>query len=523
MKTPPLVTSEEMRCIEETAFAAGTTAEVLMEEAGRGIADTVEMFFPAPGTFEAHYGKGHNGGDILVAASHLAERGWRIIERPAFPETSLAPLTAKCLARLRSLECGGKLPFKSGGKPYALQTVIGDGLLGIGTRGAPRGEIARAIAAINTARNERRAWVIAADIPSGLDADTGIPAADCVTADCTATIGFAKKGLVADTATNHVGRIAPVPLIKGGRELLAPSILVHEGAESSLPPSQYLITSAPMPPLPYDRHKGDAGRVSLVVGSMRYPGAARLAAAAAVRGGAGLVTLFVPPDLAPILAASCLPEAMIFPTNDIREVLHHPADAIAIGPGLGRDRNLHVSHIIAETSVPLVIDADALSQLRVKREELRDGVCSDSSLLSSLFSLLSPRIYTPHPGEMERLYPRNGRTRREWARDFATTRLAPNDILVLKGARTIVATSDGTLFYNTTGNPGMATGGMGDVLTGVTAAFLAQKIPSLEAAKNAVYLCGRAAEIATTYTESPESLCASDVISYLGFAMREIS
>jgi len=122
---------------------------------------------------------------------------------------------------------------------------------------------------------------------------------------------------------------------------------------------------------------------------------------------------------------------------------------------------------------------------------------------------------------MERLYPRNGRTRRDWARDFATKFLSPADTLILKGSRTIVATSDGTLFYNTTGNPGMASGGMGDVLTGVTAAFLAQKIPPLEAAKNAVYLCGRAAEIAVVHIQSPQSLCASDIISHLGLAMRE--
>jgi len=517
MKTLPLVTAEEVRSIEEAAFAAGVTAETLMEEAGCGIADTVEMFFPNTGTFEAHFGKGHNGGDILVAACYLAERGWRIVERPACPEEQLAPLTAKCLARLRSVEQYPARRLKD-------TLVIGDGLLGIGTRGMPRDEIARAIATINTARNERHAWVISADIPSGLDADTGAATGDCVTADCTATIGFAKKGLIADTAINFVGRLVLIPLdeLKGGRELLAPAKAKQtsrknegiEGAKSSRPPltpsAEHLITSAPMPVLPFDRHKGDAGRVSLVAGSMRYVGAARLAAAAAVRGGAGLVTLFVPPELAPILAASCMPEVMIFPTNDIREVLHHPADTIAIGPGLGRDSDLHVTHIIAEASVPLVVDADALNALaETPARLLRRANRSDA-----------PRILTPHPGEMERLYPRNGRTRCDWARDFATTYLTPADTLILKGARSIIAASDGTLFYNTTGNPGMATGGMGDVLTGVTAAFLAQKIPPLEAAKNAVYLCGRAAEIATIYAQSPESLCASDVVSHLGLAMR---
>jgi yjeF C-terminal region, hydroxyethylthiazole kinase-related/yjeF N-terminal region len=481
-----LVTCEEMKRAEDAAFARGVSAEALMEEAGRGIAEIVRQFHPVPGTCVVVSGKGHNAGDAFVAARHLAAWGWRICLRPAFPDSELAPLAA---AKRTGLTAGdADLPARG-------PRIVLDGLLGIGTRGEPRGAVAEAIREINALRADG-AWVLAIDLPSGLDGDTGVPASCCVQADLTVTMAFVKQGLVADSATNVVGRLALVPL----QDLTAPE-------------SRWRAALAPelrgwQPPRPFDTHKGNAGRIGIVAGSPGFLGAARMCAAAAVRAGGGLITCFARRDIAETLAACAVPEVMVKAVDRYREVLEARLDVLAIGPGLGMDQAGDVLHVLREAPQPVVIDADALTILA------RDPAVLEHAA--------GPRLLTPHPGEMERLFPQNGRSRREWLEDFVTRHPVT---LLLKGARTLVGAADGPRYFNTTGHPGMAGGGMGDVLTGVCAALIGQAPgrPLVQSAVLGAWVCGRAAEREISHGGgSYESLCATDVVARLGGAFADL-
>ncbi len=204
-----MLTPSQMQQLEQSAFARGLKATDLMEEAGYGIARIVQQFFPVAGTCIVYCGKGHNGGDALVAARHLGEQGWKIFVRLAFPEEELVPLTRSHLGSILGFVQEDE-NFSSSEISYPLVQL--DGLLGIGSQGAPTEAIATLCEEMNQLRREQAAFTFAVDIPSGLDGATGVPACACVQADVTVTIGFVKTGLVADVATNHVGRLAVVPL-----------------------------------------------------------------------------------------------------------------------------------------------------------------------------------------------------------------------------------------------------------------------------------------------------------------------
>lgn len=485
------VTCEEMRRIEESAFARGVSAEDLMEQAGRGIADVVSQFHAYPGTCIVFCGKGNNAGDALVAARHLAARGWAIETRLAYPEADFSPLAAKKFAELHAADA-----VQSKIENPKFQIVL-DGLLGIGASGAPRPEIAEAIHSLNQLRETAGPWVLAVDLPSGLDADTGAAHEACVRADLTAAIAQVKHGLLADAAADHVGRLAVIALpelASGGPENIV--LAASPGLRGWLPPRGF------------DTHKGTYGRVGIVAGSVGLAGAARLCSAAAVRAGAGLVTLYAKPDLYEVLASSCLPEVMVKPVANMREVLQEKADVLAIGPGLGGADSADVLLLVRNTVQPVVVDADALNLLA------RD--------LTLLRHCRGPRLLTPHPGEMERLFPARGRGRRQWVEDF----LAEYPVnLLLKGSRTIIGRRGAPLYCNSTGNPGMGSGGTGDVLTGVCAGLCAQMggEKMFEAGVLGAWLCGRAAEVAVfSPGGSPESLAASDILSNLGAAFRDL-
>ena len=201
-----LLTCEEMQHAEQEAFARGICAEDLMEQAGLGIAELVRQFFPRPGLCVIYAGKGHNAGDAFVAARHLRATGWRIALRSAFSEESFAPLAKK-----KSGETGGEF-LSAADISSERPLVVLDGLLGLGAKGVVREPIASCIGEINALRREKSAWVLAVDIPSGLNGDSGEPGTPCVEADLTATIAFAKTGLLSDSAINYVGRLALVPL-----------------------------------------------------------------------------------------------------------------------------------------------------------------------------------------------------------------------------------------------------------------------------------------------------------------------
>lgn len=476
-----ILTPAEMKAAEEEAFLRGTTAEDLMEIAGIGISEIVTQFHRQPGTCHVFFGKGHNGGDALVAARHLALQGWTIVERPVFPPESLSPLTATHLEALRLAPIAGK-PSKNS------PTVVLDGLLGIGAEGAPRPPVSEAILAINALRQGRGAWVLAIDLPSGLEALAS--GGECVRADVTATIAYAKAGLLADSATDFVGRLALVPL---------PDLQVRQGNPARLALASWLAHL--QPPRSFDTHKGQSGRVGIVAGSPGFLGAAHLCSLGALHGGGGLITLYAAPEIAEALSIRCPPEIMVRSMTNLREIFHENLDVLAIGPGIGASRNGDVLALIRDLSIPVVVDADALNAV------------SENPLL--LKTCRGPRLLTPHPGEMERLSPQAGRSRREWAEDFAREM---NITLLLKGSRTVIVSPGQPTTYNTTGHPGMATGGMGDVLTGVTAALIAQGRAEEASAALGAWACGFAAESAIASGASQESLTPLDVTNHLGKA-----
>lgn len=483
-----LMTSEEVRGAEQAAFTSGVSAEELMEQAGMGIAAIVRQFHPSPGLCTVFCGKGNNAGDALVAARCLADAGWQIDVRLAYAEASLGELAGKKLAALRIGE---------NNKVGVGCHVILDGLLGIGAQGAPREEIAEAIRALNKMRLETGAWVLAIDVPSGLNADDGQPGDPCVRADITATIGFAKAGLIADAATDFVGRLAVVPLEKLSAEYSNRADVVE---------ARHLREW--LPPRNFDLYKGRCGHVGIIAGSVGYLGAARLCATAALRAGAGLVTLYVKEQIYPMMATICPPEVMVKTVAHLRDALNDRLDVLAVGPGLFQVETSEVIMMVRDCTIPVIVDAEALN--------------ITSRNVRVLLNTRGPRLLTPHPGEMERMVPAKGRTRTKWVEDF----IADYPVtLLLKGARTLVGERGNPLSYNTTGSPGMASGGMGDVLTGVAAAVAGQlREKSLyRTAVLSSWLCGRAAERAIFGRgESPESLVASDVIANLGEAFNDL-
>jgi ADP-dependent NAD(P)H-hydrate dehydratase / NAD(P)H-hydrate epimerase len=378
--------------------------------------------------------------------------------------------------------------------------IVLDGLLGIGASGALREPIVSATRAINTLRARSGAHVVALDLPTGLDGDSGVVQDDCVVADTTLTIGFAKTGLVADGATNHVGRLCVLPL----RDLTA-RMEKRAGGDRVTTLAEL---NGILPRRSFDTHKGEYGRVGIVAGSPGMLGAAALCAGACVRAGAGLVTLYAGLEAAEQLALMVPREVMVKLVASYREVIDARHDVFAIGPGLGMKHAEEMKDLIRKIAQPMVVDADGLN-----------AVAMDPALLDAV---AGERLLTPHPGEMGRLAPDLvGGSRANIARAFLERH--PRVTLLLKGARTIVGRKEEPLAYNTTGNAGMATGGMGDVLTGVLAALVGQGVPMYDAARVGAWLCGRAAEFAVEIgAETEETLLPSRLLDYLGASIREL-
>jgi len=492
-----IVTCAEMKALEQRAFADGVSPAALMEEAGAQIAAAVRQFCPTAGRCVVFFGKGHNGGDALVAARHLAATNWEIELQAAFPEEEWSESARQRHRQFQDAARSFRKTNRSETRPPA--SVVLDGLLGIGSSGALRGPVRAAAKEINRLRTAEGALVFAIDLPSGLDAESGAADADCVVADHTLTVGFAKRGLLADGAAHFVGRLAVLPLA----ELSARADSAH--------PAETVATSrtlaALLPRRSFDTHKGECGRVGIVAGSVGLTGAAVMTAEACVHAGAGLVTLYVTPDIYPIIAARIAPEVMVMPVASYEEIVSVRHDVIAIGPGLGGARPAEVLALIERVHQPMVVDADALTIL--------------ASRIETLDHCLGPRLLTPHPGEMARLEHASTMRSRRGAVEAFTGRFPST--LLLKGARTLVGERGFPLSYNTTGHPGMATGGMGDVLTGVSAALAGQGLRLYDAARLGAWLCGRAAELAISGgAQSGESLSATHVIAQLGAAFKNL-
>ena len=506
----PVFTAAEMRALDRRAIdELGIPGATLMEHAGRGAAAGLVALLPALGAprrgarVAIVCGKGGNGGDGFVVARWLRRRGHRpTVLLAARPEDVGGDAGVK-LAELRRagvrpvvIEDAAQVPPR-----LAEAHVVVDALLGTGARGAPSGLTAALIEHVNGSGRP----VVALDIPSGLPADGGAPPGPAVRATATFTFAGLKSGLVQPPGLDFAGRVTVVPIgvaeAEVGRGIRTWAI---ERAD----------VAGLLPPRSRESHKGTYGYLLIVGGSLGKTGAAVLAARAAMRAGAGLVTTATAAGQQPIVAGLVV-ESMTEPLAETpagsvalaaRErvlELARARDAVAVGPGLGlHDDTQELARRLArDLDRPLVLDADALTAVAGRLELLR--------------GVPAPRCLTPHPAEMARLL---GASVADVQRDRigAARRLATDYgvHLALKGATTVVAAADGRVFLNPTGNPGMASGGTGDVLTGMVGAFLARGLAPADALVAAVYLHGLAGDLAAARL-GEESLVAGDVIEAL--------
>lgn len=494
----------------------GIPAVVLMENAGRQVVATLESAFAdlSASRVAILCGRGNNGGDGLVIARVLRERHIDIGVYLLGPGNGLKGPAAANLSIARQLgidvvEIVDAQAWELHSTDVVGSDIIVDAMFGTGFRGTIEGLCETVFADVNGAAKP----VIAVDIPSGLSADTHLVPGPSIRATMTVALGAAKIPLVLPPAENFAGN------------LIVAEIGIPQGVINGVAgPWLELLTKDSMralvEPRASDSHKGDYGRVLVIAGSRGKIGAAHLAADAALRSGAGLVTVATPLSCQNVVAAMG-PEYMTEgceETSDgtvafeaLERLLEIDADVIALGPGIGRHPSTAalVQGLVERSGVPLVLDADALNAFVGEPDRLigRDGV---------------DIIITPHPGEMARL---TGLTieevqarRLEVARDFASTHHVH---VVLKGHRTIVASPDGRAFVNITGNPGMATGGTGDVLTGMIAAWFGQLLDAEAACKLAVYVHGLAGDLADA-DEGEVAMTATDIIARLGDAVLDL-
>jgi ADP-dependent NAD(P)H-hydrate dehydratase / NAD(P)H-hydrate epimerase len=466
-----VLNAHEMQAIERAAFDDGIEAESLMDRAGEGIANAILEHEPHPGICVAYLGKGNNAGDAIVAGSLLAKVGWEVRTRWLVPESDLQLLPKKKLQNLEAHRVHDPISDLPKNRPR----VVLDGLLGLGSRSGLNAPLKALTRELNALRLKSNATVYAVDLPTGLGEEGIDP--EAVVADFTLTIGFAKTALFRDDATNFVGRILVIDLPE----------LTSRGPQE---PDRAILSSAEnlrkfVPRRLFDSHKGDFGRVGIVAGSRGLVGASVLCSEAAARAGGGLISLYVPEEIYSLVVCKVTPEIMVKPTRDFRSVLDERLDALGIGPGLGSIAQQEILEVVTRFTGPMVVDADALNALSTAVGKLQS--CAGKSRSAIV---------------------------REFTAEFPAA-------LLLKGSRTLVGQSGKPMAYNSTGSPGLATGGSGDVLTGVCAAFLARKIPAYEAGRLGAWLCGRAAEIAVKHS-SEESMLPSDLFSYLGSAFREL-
>lgn len=517
-----LIDSAQMKEFDRRTIAeCGVPGETLMGRAGLGVARAVENLAGTSGYGRAPVclfaGRGNNGGDAFVAARHLHEWGvdvcvWMTGEKKAVRGDALVHLN-------RLISAGptvGELLEPADCDDLALSGcdcgIVVDGVLGTGLTGPARGVAAGAIRCINTFGADRP--VVAIDIPSGLNADTGEAPGEAVRADLTVTLGFPKIGLAAPEALDYVGTVDVVDI--GIPEFLSARVVSE----------MELITAddlrAVCPRRRRDTHKGSFGHVLLIGGSPGFSGAVAMAADAALRSGVGLVSVLAPRGIVPVVAG-IVPEAMVHGADETPEGTLSAScldewkarldgfDAVLAGPGMTTHEHSRrlVSELLSTAGAPLVLDADALNVF-----------AGEATLLGQTARRLA---VTPHPGEAGRLL---GCTAADVQRDRPHhVRLLSEKtggVVVLKGGGTLVTAPERPVGINLTGNPGMATGGTGDVLGGLLAGLLAQSVEPYDAACAAVYLHGVAGDEAAWHG-SQAGLTAGDLIETLPLAFRRIA
>lgn len=513
-----ILSAEQMREADRrTIEDIGIPSLVLMENAGRQVVAAMEAFFQdlSDRRVAIISGKGNNGGDGFVVARTLHQRG---IEVSVFVIGTVADikgdarLNIEILGRLgvTVVEIADEGQWELHFSEISDHELIVDALFGTGLKSALSGIYETIIGDINGSAIP----VVSIDLPSGMSADTHDLIGDCIDATITVTLGAPKLPLILPPAEEKSGEVVIA-------DIGIPAAIIDglEGPQVELLTRQQIRTL--ISPRAADVHKGDFGRVLIVAGSRGKTGAAILAAQGALKSGAGLVTIAMPRSVLPIVAAHA-PEYMTEALEETADgtvhfaaaeyVLGLAADVIGVGPGLGRGEGVatFVRELLDKSETPLVLDADALNAFADEPTALvgREG---------------RDVIITPHPGELARLV---GCTiddvqadRLGMARDFAT---AHNIYVVLKGYRTLIATPGGKVFVNPTGSPGMASGGTGDVLTGMLAAWLAQLLDAEAACRLAVYLHGAAGELADA-DQGEVSMTAVDLVQQISEAVLELT
>ncbi len=511
-----LVSAQEMRELDRlTIEKYGTPGHVLMERAGAGATTVLLKAFPHVKTAPVLVcaGKGNNGGDGFVIARLLKKAGvaCEVMLTATQKEVKGDALrNLKAFARL----CGRISEITTTEQLAEVRKKIGDyglivdALLGTGLSAPVRGLMAELIDLINASGVP----VVAVDTPSGLDTDRGVPLGTAIRASLTVTFGYPKLGLLQPSATAEVGRVVVV------------DIGVASEALATVNPQTILLTQQSVGTLirsrTLDAHKGDFGHLLVLAGARGKSGAALLSGGAALRTGTGLVTLAGPSSLNTIFS-SVLIEAMTIPMPErqdgslaLDEIAVTEAvrgkSAIAFGPGIGvSTATIGLTRwLLLNSTLPLVIDADGLNCLASDLAPLRDARV--------------PVILTPHPGEMARLAKTTNADvqsqRLAVARAFATQHRC---FLVLKGSRTVIAAPDGKVWVNPTGNPGLASGGMGDVLTGIIGGLLAQGYAPEHACQLGVFLHGAVGDRAAA-EKGQIGILARDLIEQLPHGLQRL-
>jgi NAD(P)H-hydrate epimerase len=499
-----MLTATEAGTLDKVAGERyGVSIGTLMENAGQALAEHAEACATTRRAV-VFAGPGNNGGDGFVAARLLRERGLHVEVTAVAPTARMTGIARDNLQRWQVLGTvleDGTFPELQAGD------VAVDAIFGTGLKRAPEGRPAAAIAWIND-RRARGCTVIAADLPSGLDSDTGLTPGACVQADLSVTFAALKRGLCQEPGASLAGRI------------VVADIGIPQEAYASLPgPSTELLEEGQMralfTPRPAASFKNDYGHLLVVAGSWDKSGAAALVVRGALRAGAGLVTLQSRPAAiarvvmgTPEVMSLALPGAHHGPLglSDLPHLLEglQQKTALAAGPGIprGPETAALLGGVLKEFPGPVVLDADALNAVAEQPEILH--------------SIAGRGVITPHPGEMARLTKTSSAqvqsdrfgTAQRFAREYGVT-------VLLKGAKTVIGDPDGALWVVPTGNPGLAKGGTGDVLCGIVGGLLAQRLSPSAAARAGAYLHGLAADRLTS-RRGQRGILASDLPEELG-------
>ena len=502
----PILSPAEASALDRAAQERGNAAETLMESAGREVAGAAVRL--AGGTYGRRAvvvaGKGNNGGDGLVAARHLDVWGTRVTvvlleDRSREPAAMNLSRLARTAVRVR--------PWSAEllERELARADVAVDAIFGTGFRGAPDGVFAAAIEALN----DGDVPVVAVDIPSGVNGETGAVESVAVRADITVTFGAAKPGVVFPPGSTHAG-IVEVADIGFPPDLVRSDLALLETED----------VAGWLPRRDEDTHKRASGFVVVIGGSRAMTGAVSLMARAAYRSGAGLVAAGVPSSVLPVVQGA-VREAVFAPLPETDEgtvsggterlsELMGQAGALAIGPGMTTDERTSawVRELVRGSEIPVVLDADGLNAFAGRASELADRKAD--------------LVLTPHAGEFSRL---SGVSAKDLAGDRVghARKLAAETqaVVLLKGTRTLVASPDGSVRVNPTGGPFLATGGTGDVLTGMIAGLLARRLAPADAASAAAFVHGVAGSAAAE--ASGEGTTASDVLERVAEAFVEVA